>query len=99
MLLRTFAFPLIARSACECPLIPFLMQVVDSINDFFRFAQIASRHVLRVQDFRSIFPLSFVFAMLVSSVFIFPDDLMLLSFIFHSLRVEFIDGTHSKHFF
>jgi hypothetical protein len=37
--------------------------------------------------------------MLVSSAFIFPDDLMLLSFIFHSLRVEFIDGTHSRHFF
>ena len=99
LILRAFLFPLISRLQGSFEDILFLIQLVATIDDFLTNIQIAGRASLPDLDSLSVFHPQFIFGLLKEECFHFPDDVILLSLMFRSLRLIFLDVSHSRHFF
>jgi hypothetical protein len=97
VVLRAFILPLVARCQPESAMISFWMEIVGHIDAFFEVAQLSS--CPSILESHLVFPPEFVFMMLTETTFDFPDDLLLVSLMLRSLRMEFIDEAHSRHYF
>ena len=97
--LRAFLFPLISHSETNFEQVLFLIQVVSAIDDFLTSVQLASKVSLPDLDSVSVLHPHFIFSALTEQTFDFPDDLVLISLMLRSLRLVFLDVSHTRHFF